>query len=133
MVGYSNAKDNLSKFDYALAGGGSGFITRALCQPLDVLKIRFQLQVEPISHKATSKYRSIFQAVCVIFKEEGIKAFWKGHIPAQWLSVIYGIAQFWTFEVLTKQASKLNLGSSISPVVNFTCGSVAGKIINCIR
>lgn len=126
MVGYKKTKDILTQFDYALAGGGSGFITRALCQPLDVLKIRFQLQVEPISNQPTSKYQSIFQAVGVIIREEGVKAFWKGHIPAQWLSVLYGIAQFWSFEVLTKQASKFNVSPLVTPVVNFTCGSIAG-------
>lgn len=127
MVGYRDRSKNLTQFDFALAGGGSGFITRALCQPLDVLKIRFQLQVEPISRKAVSKYRSIFHAVSVILQEEGIKAFWKGHIPAQWLSVTYGVVQFWTFEVLTQQTSRLNLSSTLTPVVNFSCGCVAGN------
>lgn len=129
MVGYSKTRDKLTQIDFALAGGGSGFITRAICQPLDVLKIRFQLQVEPISHNTASKYRSIVQAISVIFHEEGLRAFWKGHVPAQWLSITYGIAQFWTFEVLTKQAARLNLSLGISPLINFTCGAVGGTII----
>ena len=29
--------------DHAIAGAASGFITRLLCQPLDVIKIRFQV------------------------------------------------------------------------------------------
>ncbi|XP_076243904.1 mitochondrial thiamine pyrophosphate carrier isoform X2 [Calliopsis andreniformis] len=36
--------------DHAVAGAISGFVTRFACQPLDVVKIRFQLQVEPIAH-----------------------------------------------------------------------------------
>ncbi|XP_018574330.1 mitochondrial thiamine pyrophosphate carrier [Anoplophora glabripennis] len=126
MVGFDKQHEKLTQFDFAFAGGASGCITRATCQPLDVLKIRFQLQVEPISHKAVSKYRSIFQAVYLISREEGIKAFWKGHIPAQWLSIIYGIVQFWTFEVLSKKAYQLNLPAHTSPIVNFVCGSAAG-------
>lgn len=126
MVGYDKQHEKLTQFDFAFAGGTSGCITRAVCQPLDVLKIRFQLQVEPISHKAVSKYRSIFQAVYLISQEEGIKAFWKGHIPAQWLSVTYGIVQFWTFEVLSKKAHRLHLPAHTSPIVNFVCGTVAG-------
>ncbi|KAJ8958143.1 hypothetical protein NQ318_006080 [Aromia moschata] len=126
MVGYDKKSEKLKQFDYAFAGGASGFVTRATCQPLDVLKIRFQLQVEPISHKAVAKYRSIYQAVRVILHEEGIKAFWKGHVPAQWLSVTYGIVQFWSFEMLSKQMHKMNLPSNVSPLVNFTCGSLAG-------
>lgn len=128
MVGYDKQHEKLTQFDFAFAGGASGCITRATCQPLDVLKIRFQLQVEPISHKSIAKYRSIYQAVYLITKEEGIKAFWKGHIPAQWLSITYGIVQFWTFEVLSKQAHQLRLPAHTSAIVNFTCGTVAGIV-----
>ncbi|XP_030765919.1 mitochondrial thiamine pyrophosphate carrier-like [Sitophilus oryzae] len=130
MVGWSKSNEKLNQFDFAFAGGASGFLTRAVCQPLDVLKIRFQLQVEPISHhpQHASKYRSIFQAVELIFKEEGIKAFWKGHIPAQWLSISYGVAQFWAFEVLSRNAHALNYSPKMKPVVNFTCGSIAGSV-----
>ncbi|RZB40541.1 Mito carr domain containing protein [Asbolus verrucosus] len=126
MVGHDSHSAKLSQLDFAIAGGSSGFITRMLCQPLDVLKIRFQLQVEPISKSNLSKYHSILHATNLIIKEEGVKALWKGHIPAQLLSVSYGIAQFWTFEVLSRQVSLLNLPSSVSPVVNFSCGSLAG-------
>nr|CAH7725558.1 unnamed protein product [Callosobruchus chinensis] len=128
MVGYDKKKEKLSQYYFALAGGLSGFITRAICQPLDVLKIRFQLQVEPISNQEVSKYRSIFQAVDLILKEEGVKAFWKGHIPAQFLSVSYGVVQFWAFEVLSKEAHKQQLPKSLSPVVNFSSGFVAGTL-----
>lgn len=127
MVGFSNENSKLSSFDFAAAGAASGFITRALCQPLDVLKIRFQLQVEPISHKSLSKYRSVSQAINLIFREEGVKAFWKGHLPAQFLSISYGLMQFWTFEMLSRQAHYMNLSTkSLAPIVDFSCGSVAG-------
>lgn len=33
----------VSNLDHAIAGAASGFITRFLCQPLDVIKIRFQV------------------------------------------------------------------------------------------
>ncbi|CAG9818657.1 unnamed protein product [Phaedon cochleariae] len=125
MGGYKR-NEKLSQFDFMIAGGGSGMITRALCQPLDVLKIRFQLQVEPISRKSISKYQSIPQAVNVVLHEEGLKAFWKGHIPAQWLSIIYGTVQFWAFETLSKKVNKWNFSSNISPVVNFSCGAISG-------
>lgn len=33
----------LTTFDYGLAGAATGFGTRFICQPLDVLKIRLQV------------------------------------------------------------------------------------------
>lgn len=103
-------------------------MTRALCQPLDVLKIRLQLQVEPIKQLSISKYRSLFQAVYIIKQEEGIKSFWKGHVPAQLLSIVYGGSQFWSFEILCKIAYSFNLDKFYTPLVNFSSGFIAGSV-----
>jgi len=43
MVGYDPAVSEMPKFAYGLAGGMSGFLTRAVTQPLDVIKIRLQV------------------------------------------------------------------------------------------
>ena len=46
MVGYDEQKKELTSTEYALAGAASGVVTRICLQPLDVLKIRFQIQVD---------------------------------------------------------------------------------------
>lgn len=50
------------------------------------------------------KYSGLLQASYLIWKEENVVAFWKGHIPAQGLSAVYGIVQFAVFESLTNRA-----------------------------
>lgn len=96
MVGYdakAEARSN-SKLEVAVAGSVSGFVTRALISPLDVIKIRFQLQIERLCPTdPNAKYHGIFQAAEQILQEEGPRAFWKGHVPAQLLSIGYGAVQ----------------------------------------
>lgn len=45
MVGYDPEGKELPQFAYGVAGAVSGFMTRAVSQPLDVLKIRLQVNV----------------------------------------------------------------------------------------
>lgn len=111
----------------ALSGAVAAFVTRFVCQPFDVLKIRFQLQVEPMSCKK-SKYVSMPQAVATIFRDEGIRGFWKGHMPGQALSIVYGVTQFWAFEECKDQAKRMNLYYHNENVANFVCGSMAGAL-----
>lgn len=61
----------------AVAGVVSGVCVRLVTSPLDVLKIRFQLQLEDIHHGSPhSRYHNIAQAIRTIASEEGMKAFW---------------------------------------------------------
>lgn len=112
----------------AFAGGTASAVARAITQPLDVVKIRFQLQVEPIKHRIThtSKYVSILQAMKTIHRDEGVRAFWKGHTPAQALSVVYGVAQFWGYEQLKTQFKFLHFYNDHQRISDFISGGAAG-------
>ena len=87
-VGYRpDDKSGHLKFnDAAMAGLLVGASTRFLVQPFDVLKIRYQLQVEQTSE---AKYRSLRGMMATISSEEGFAAFWRGHMTAQYLTMIY--------------------------------------------
>ncbi|PSN43916.1 Mitochondrial thiamine pyrophosphate carrier [Blattella germanica] len=66
-----------------------------------------------------------------IVKEEGLFALWKGHVPAQLLSVVYGLTQFMTFEMLTQEVWHLVpflRHDTYKPVVHFLCGGIAGSL-----
>ncbi|KAK9502720.1 hypothetical protein O3M35_011434 [Rhynocoris fuscipes] len=128
MVGHDEKKTDLAAFEYGVAGAVAGIVTRFLTQPLDVLKIRFQLQVEPVRRSsAISKYKALLQATGTILKEEGVKGLWRGHNSGQLLSITYGIVQFSTFETLTQYSDKL-FSSQRSLNSHFICGTIAGTV-----
>ncbi|XP_040437653.1 mitochondrial thiamine pyrophosphate carrier [Falco naumanni] len=126
MVGYDPEARCVSTVEAAVAGSASGLVTRVLISPLDVIKIRFQLQIEQLSPRnPQAKYHGILQAVQRIFQEEGLVAFWKGHIPAQLLSVGYGAVQFMAFESLTKLVHNVTSYNARDSFVHFVCGGLA--------
>ncbi|CAH8833895.1 unnamed protein product [Trichobilharzia szidati] len=132
-------KTGLSKVEFFVSGVISGFVARATVQPLDVLKTRFQLQMEPIKVSTASKYQGLMQAVKCIYREEGVSAFWKGHLSAQMQSVMFTSTQFLSFEVLSSWLQEINsvtisndktssLSVTYKHVSNFVCGCGAGAV-----
>lgn len=116
--------EKLTPRDHAIAGGVSGLVTRCFLQPLDVVKIRFQLQVEPIARRGGGLYQGVIQCIIKIVRTEGPSALWKGLIPAQALSVSYGMGQFASYAYLTKVARDHNLGGKY--LSHGVCGGLAG-------
>lgn len=128
MVGYDPGPEGQARsaLKVAAAGSLSGFVTRALISPLDVIKIRFQLQIEKLSGRnSIAKYHGILQAASLILKEEGLPGFWKGHVPAQLLWVSFGAVQFMSFELLTELVHNSTSYNARDPVVHFVCGGLA--------
>ncbi|XP_033031474.1 mitochondrial thiamine pyrophosphate carrier-like [Trachypithecus francoisi] len=128
MVGYDPKPDgrNNTKFQVAVAGSVSGLVTRALISPFDVIKIRLQLQHERLSRSdPNAKYHGILQASRQILQEEGLTPFWKGHIPAQILSIGYGAVQFLSFEMLTELVHRGSVYDAREFSVHFVCGGLA--------
>lgn len=79
-MGSSTAEgpDNKAKgATHALAGGLAGASARLIVGPLDVVKIRMQVQLEPVARGLNSKYTGLRQALLSILKEEGAKVYLK--------------------------------------------------------
>jgi len=126
MSSVGSARSNLTPAEVSLAGAASGALTRLVCQPLDVAKIRLQLQVEVGTMK---KYKNLPQLLLTLPREEGVVALWKGHVPAQMLSVTYGLASFAVFESLTVRLGESRVVGEhpeYKPVVHFVCGGLGG-------
>jgi solute carrier family 25 thiamine pyrophosphate transporter 19 len=97
----------------ASAGAISGGVSRSVTSPLDVIKIRFQVQLEPTTSwglvrgnlSGASKYTGMVQATKDIFREEGFRGFWRGNVPALLMVMPYTSIQFTVLHKLKSFAS----------------------------
>lgn len=135
MVGFlGSSAVQISPVESILAGACSGITTRAIVSPLDVVKIRFQLQIEPIGRKyiGSSNYTGVWRAMYKLYHEEGVKVFWKGHSASQMLSISYGAFQFGAFEQMTHFAWSIIPTTwqtqNVKPGISFVCGGLAGMV-----
>lgn len=132
MVGYDPKKIKLSTQEQAFVTTSSAILTRALIQPFDVLKIRYQVQYEPISRKSQlSKYKSLGQSISNIIREEGFFALWKGHLTGQFLSISFSAHLLW-FEILTRYVytlwPSLVENENKKFMANFICGGIGASL-----
>ncbi|KAL4147072.1 hypothetical protein PRNP1_010828 [Phytophthora ramorum] len=122
----SEGKRGASTTEAAIAGAVSGGATRLVAAPLDLLKIRFQVQ--PGGHTEV-KYTGLLQAVRSIYAEEGLRSFWRGNLAASGLWVGYSALQFASYRVLTRcweQDGDSANRAAPSAVVCAANGAVAG-------
>ncbi|XP_065647081.1 mitochondrial thiamine pyrophosphate carrier isoform X2 [Hydra vulgaris] len=116
---------DLKKFKpihYTIAGATSGALTRIISQPLDVLKIRFQIKSAKIENVNSN---GLIRTVKLIYLNEGLFAFWKGHVPAQALSITFGSFMFTSYEIL--HSSRFLSEITVYPsALDFLCGGLAG-------
>ncbi|CAK8563675.1 unnamed protein product [Lathyrus sativus] len=121
------------------AGAISGGISRTVTSPLDVIKIRFQVQLEPTSSwallrkdlviTAPSKYTGMLQASKDILREEGFKGFWRGNVPALLMVMPYTAIQFTVLhklKTLASGSSKTENHTNLSPYLSYVSGALAG-------
>ncbi|KAI3429728.1 hypothetical protein D9Q98_010043 [Chlorella vulgaris] len=113
----------------AAAGALAGVVARFVVGPLDVLKIRFQVQLEPIGLGGLpSKYTSMRQALVTIVKEEGVKGLWRGTVPGQLLTVPYTAVQFVALQQCRHLAQQYGVHDKprLQTAMPFLSGAVAG-------
>ncbi|XP_022865992.1 mitochondrial thiamine diphosphate carrier 2-like [Olea europaea var. sylvestris] len=121
----------------ATAGALSGAISRTVTSPLDVIKIRFQVQLEPTTQWALlrkdvygpSKYTGMLQATKDIFREEGLRGFWRGNVPALLMVMPYTSIQFTVLhklKTLASGSSKSGDHIHLSPYLSYVSGALAG-------
>ena len=110
----------------AFGGAVAGFIARMTAAPFDVVKIRLQL-----NQRAASP--TLLNAMSSIYKEEGLKTFFRGNVPAIMLWVGYGSFQFAAVNYLKQALGSASRGTWLSEtnflntqdVVSFGAGGMA--------
>jgi solute carrier family 25 thiamine pyrophosphate transporter 19 len=118
----NNNKNNSS--NAIVAGAFAGAVARIFVAPLDVIKIRLQIQKENYS-LTNAKYKGAVSAMATIAREEGIrKGLWAGTLPALCLWIPYTGIQFGMLNLLLTSSSSSSGSSSSSS--NFVYGAVAG-------
>ncbi|XP_023006386.1 mitochondrial thiamine diphosphate carrier 2-like isoform X1 [Cucurbita maxima] len=119
------------------AGAIAGCVSRTVTSPLDVIKIRFQVQLEPITSWALvqrslsgpSKYTGMIQATKDIFREEGLPGFWRGNVPALLMVMPYTAIQFTVLHRMKTYAagsSKTEVHIQLNPYLSYISGALAG-------
>lgn len=67
------------------------FITLQFCTiPLDVAKVRLQLQKKAPPGEETPRYRGLLGCISTIAREEGLSALWHGLVPGLHRQCVYG-------------------------------------------
>ncbi|KAI5796648.1 mitochondrial thiamine pyrophosphate carrier [Geopyxis carbonaria] len=93
-----SSTENSSKRQVFTAGLIAGLFSRFVIAPLDVVKIRLQLQPhspQMFKHGAVyPTYRGIVPTMRTILYQEGVRGLWKGNVPAELLYMTYGGTQF---------------------------------------
>lgn len=123
-------KDEGSKSQVLIAGATAGLVSRFCIAPLDVVKIRLQLQTSPLRNRVVSSIHNRDGATSIIrsiFRKEGIRGFWRGNIPAELLYITYGSIQFSTYRLTTDLLSMISTPIP-DPAMTFFAGAFAGAV-----
>lgn len=109
----------------AISGGVAGFAVRMVTAPLDLIKIRLQLEKGDFLATSVKTVRSVY-------KNEGVRGFFKGNVAATYLWITYAAVQFSVYSRVSAYMSEASPEEyfpyvPLSPAaVAFVAGASAG-------
>ncbi|PVH93231.1 mitochondrial deoxynucleotide carrier [Periconia macrospinosa] len=131
--GVAQLKHEGSQRQVAVAGAIAGLVSRFVIAPLDVIKIRLQLQIhslsDPLSHSSINGpvYKGTLGTLKHILREEGLTGLWKGNIPAEAMYLAYGSAQFSAYTYISHLLETIPPPYALpNAAVSFVSGAAAG-------
>ncbi|KAI1329607.1 mitochondrial thiamine pyrophosphate carrier 1 [Xylariaceae sp. FL0255] len=141
-------QDEGTRLQVVTAGATAGLISRFVIAPLDVVKIRLQLQThslsDPLSYAklvgtGSPVYKGTLRTLRHIVAHEGVTGLWKGNVPAEIMYVSYAAIQFTTYRSTTMllrrffpsgaEGGESGSGGGLSKAAeSFVCGAAAGAM-----
>jgi len=145
----ANAQPTYPHWHDLVAGAAAGLGARGITAPLDLLKIRRQLQPSSSATSTAStatgnrsvaaatsfvngEWNIFTQLQSIAKKEGGVGALFRGNIAASYLWMGYSVAQFWLYgyasEYLHQRYDSINDQNDmkVSSAISFTSGAISG-------
>lgn len=95
----SPPKSHISPFKVFLSASAASMVAEACTLPIDITKIRLQLEGEQPGKK---QYRGMFHAGITIVREEGARSLYKGASAALLRQCVYSGMRFWMYDEMRK-------------------------------
>ncbi|CAN2388820.1 Belongs to the mitochondrial carrier (TC 2.A.29) family [Pristimantis euphronides] len=95
---YTNGKEKAGIGSRILAGCTTGALAVTVAQPTDVVKVRFQAQVN--LHGVKKRYNGTMDAYKTIARQEGMKGLWKGTFPNVTRNAIVNCTELVTYDLI---------------------------------
>lgn len=113
------------RFIPTLSGAGAGAVTAVLCSPLDVAKVRIQVQASLT--KGRQKYDGLLPTLRVMLAEEGLRGWYKGLTPALICIPVFWGVYFGAYEK-AKHELKIMTGSD-QHILSAVCAGALTDIV----
>ncbi|XP_070971864.1 putative mitochondrial transporter UCP3 isoform X2 [Oncorhynchus clarkii lewisi] len=126
---YSGGADTANIGIRILAGCTTGAMAVSFAQPTDVVKVRFQAQVNLTG--VARRYTGTMQAYKHIFNHEGIRGLWKGCLPNITRNALVNCTELVTYDLIKEAILRHNLLSDNLPC-HFASAFGAGFVTTCI-
>uniref|UniRef100_A0AAZ3SPC6 Uncoupling protein 1 n=1 Tax=Oncorhynchus tshawytscha TaxID=74940 RepID=A0AAZ3SPC6_ONCTS len=110
---YSGGTDTANIGIRILAGCTTGAMAVSFAQPTDVVKVRFQAQVNLTG--VARRYTGTMQAYKHIFNHEGIRGLWKGCLPNITRNALVNCTELVTYDLIKRGGHSYNLLSDNLP------------------
>ncbi|XP_070771976.1 mitochondrial brown fat uncoupling protein 1 [Enoplosus armatus] len=110
---YTGGKDNPGVLVRILAGCTTGAMAVSFAQPTDVVKVRFQAQMNLTG--VARRYTGTMQAYKHIFQNEGIRGLWKGTLPNITRNALVNCTELVTYDLIKEAILRYKLMSDNLP------------------